>query len=145
MKRKNLLLTGILAGCGALALVLGVANPAVKADASLTNHIYLDDNFNSAEFRGSYDDSKWVANGSHIRQASEGESFLQNPGGHDGGGECLFFGFKQVMTNVEEIRFDLKLPEDLDVSKGEWIGVKWLKNGITSSELSTNPFTFRNV
>ena len=110
MKRKSLLLTGILASFVALALVLGTAHAAVKADASLTSHIYLNDNFNDAEFRGSYDSSKWVANGSHIRQASEGESFLQNPGGHDGGGECLFFGFKQVMTNVQEIRFDLKLP-----------------------------------
>ena len=137
MKRKSLLLTGILASCGALALVLGTAHAAVRADASLTSHIYLNDNFNDAEFRGSYDSSKWVANGSHIRQASEGESFLQNPGGQDGGGECLFFGFKQVMTNVQEIRFDLKLPEDLDVSRGDWIGVKWLKSAITPATLST--------
>ena len=144
MKRKNLLLTGILAGCGALALVLGVANPAVKADASLTNHIYLDDNFNSAEFRGSYDDSKWVANGSHIRQASEGESFLQNPGGHDGGGECLFFGFKQVMSNVQVIQFDLKLPEDMP--NGYWIGVKFLKEAITPDTLGggSNDLAYRH-
>ena len=138
MKRKGLLLTGILATLGAFALVLGTAKSPLKADAGLTSHTYLDDNFNSADFRGSYDESKWVANGSHIRQASEGDSFIQNPGGHDGGGECLFFGFKQVMTNVQVIQFDLRLPEDLDVSRGDWIGVKFLKEAIEPSTLSAH-------
>ena len=136
MKRKGLLLTGILAGLGAFALVLGTAKSPLKADASLTSHIYLDDNFNDAEFRGSVDGSKWVANGSHIKQASEGESFIQNPGGNDAGGECLFFGFKEVQTNVQVIQFDLKLPEDLDVARGDWIGVKFLKDPITISNMS---------
>lgn len=138
MKRKSLLLTGIFTSLGALALIVGNAKTPLKADASLSSHIYLDDNFNSADFRGSYDNSKWVANGDHVRQASEGESFLQNPGGGDAGGENLFFGFKQVQSNVQLIQFDLKLPEDLDVVRGDWIGVKFLKDAITVNTLSSH-------
>ena len=136
MNKKSVLFTGILAGLGAFGLTLGVAKSPIKADAALTSHVYLDDNFNDAAFRGSYDDAKWVANGSHIRQAAEGESFLQNPGGNDAGGECLFFGFKEVLTNVQLIQFDLKLPENLDIVRGDWIGVKFLKNEITADTLS---------
>ena len=140
MKKKSLLLTGILSAIGALALLVSNVKTPIKADASLTSHIYLEDKFNNPSFKGSFDSDMWVANGSHIRQSEDGESYLENPGIAASSGDGLFFGTKGIVHDVEYIQFDMMMPADMP--NNYWIGIKFLTNSININDTEFAEYTY---
>lgn len=139
MKRKGLLLTGILTGLGAFALALGVVKAPVEADAALTSRVYIDEDFNNSEFINSVNPKKWVASGTHIKQSADGETFLQNPGIAASSGDGLFFGTKEIIENVQYIQFDMKMPDDMG---DDWIGIKFLANKIGDTGQDFADYTY---
>lgn len=119
------------------ASLLGVAiatssNVAKQADASAVTHVVVQDGFNEAVYKDSYNDDKWEVQGDHIRQSSTSESYLYNNGGFNSFCDRLFFGTKEILHNIEYFQLDLRVTFD-----NGWIGIKFVKEQMTAESVST--------
>ena len=135
MKKSIFIVSGLCALSLAAGVMLTLAKEnAREAQASAQNVTIVKDNFNGAAYAGDYNPEKWLHTGEKsIKQTEESESFFYNPGSStDYCGENMFYGTKEVITNLQYVQFDLKFYEN-----AYWIGIKFNKqitgpNGISA-------------
>ena len=128
MKKSILIVSSLCALTMAAGVLLTLAKENIKeAQAGAQNVTIVKDNFNSSAYAGDYDPNKWMHVGEKSIKQNEGaESFFYNPGSStDYCGENLFYGTKQVITNIKYIQFDVKFYEPL--RENYWLGFKFNK------------------